>query len=81
MAQLVKESTCQTQEMQETLVGSLGREAPLEKGMAAHSSVLAWTAEPGGYSPWGHRVRHDLATKSPPVLTFKMSEEECKSYW
>ena len=50
--------------MQETQVQSLGQEDPLEKGMATHSSILAWripwTEEPGGlYSPWGHRVRHD----------------------
>ena len=35
---------------------SLGREDPLEKGMATHSSSLAWripwAEEPGGYSPW-----------------------------
>ena len=41
--------------MQETWVPSLGREDPLEKGMAIHSSILAlrspWTEEPGGYSP------------------------------
>ena len=28
--------------MQETLVRSLGVENPLEKGMATHSSILAW---------------------------------------
>ena len=28
--------------MQETRVGSLGWEAPLEKEMATHSSILAW---------------------------------------
>ena len=28
--------------MQETGVQSLGREDPLEKGMATHSSTLAW---------------------------------------
>ena len=28
--------------MQETWVGSLGGEDPLEKGMATHSSILAW---------------------------------------
>ena len=28
--------------MQETLVQSLGQEDPLEKGMATHSSILAW---------------------------------------
>ena len=37
--------------MQETWVQSLGWEDPLEKEMAAHSSVLAWkipwTTEPG----------------------------------
>jgi len=30
------------QEMQETKVWSLGREDPLEEGMATHSSILAW---------------------------------------
>ena len=38
-------------ETQETQVRALGREDPLEEGMAAHSSVLAWripwTEEPG----------------------------------
>ena len=38
--------------MRETWVPSLGWEDPLEEGMAAHSSVLAWripwTEEPGG---------------------------------
>ena len=28
--------------LQETLVDFLGREDPLEKGMATHSSILAW---------------------------------------
>ena len=39
------------QEMQETQVLSLGREDPLEKGMATYSSIRAcgilWTEEPG----------------------------------
>ena len=43
--------------MQETRVGSLGREDPLEKGMATHSSILAWripwTEEPDGLQPMG----------------------------
>ena len=30
------------QETQETRVQSLGREDPLEKDMATHSSILAW---------------------------------------
>ena len=37
--------------MQETWVRSLGREDPREKGMATHSSILAWripwTEDPG----------------------------------
>ena len=38
--------------MLKTEVRSLGREDPLEKGMATHSSILAWripwTEEPNG---------------------------------
>ena len=50
--------------MQETVAQSLGWEDPLEKGMATHSSVLAWripgTGEPGGLPSMGsHRVGHD----------------------
>ena len=30
------------QEMQETRVRSLGREGPLEEGIATHSSILSW---------------------------------------
>ena len=52
------------QETQETWVQSLGREDPLEEGMATHSSILAWrihwTGVPGGLQSMGsHRVRHD----------------------
>ena len=43
--------------MQETRVQSLGREDPLEKQMATHSSILAseipWTEEPGGLESRG----------------------------
>ena len=43
--------------MQETWVRSLGQEGPLKKGMATHSSILAWrtpwTEEPGGWQPMG----------------------------
>ena len=46
-----------TQEMQEWWVQSLGREDPLEKEMATHSSILAWespwTEEPGGLQSMG----------------------------
>ena len=45
-------------------VQSLGREDPLEEGMATHTSILAWripwTEEPGGLQSIGSReVRHD----------------------
>ena len=43
--------------MPETCVGSLGQEDPLEKGMATHSSILAWrvpwTEEPRGLQSMG----------------------------
>ena len=48
----------------ETQVLSLGREDPLEEGIATHSSILVWrirwTVEPGGLQSMGsQRVRHD----------------------
>ena len=47
----------------ETWVLSLGREDPLEEGMATHSGILAWripwTEEPGGLQSMGsQRVGH-----------------------
>ena len=50
--------------MRETWVRSLGREDPLEKEMATHSSILAWRIpwmeEPGGLQSTGsQRVGHD----------------------
>ena len=50
-ASLVSQTVKNLPAVQETLVQSLGQEDPLEKGMATHSSVLAWripwTEEPG----------------------------------
>ena len=50
--------------MQETQVRSLGREGPLEKEMATHSSILAWRIpwieETGRLQSTGsQRVRQD----------------------
>ena len=50
--------------MRETWVQSLGREDPLNKEMATHSSILVWrvpwTEEPGGLQSTGlQRVGHD----------------------
>ena len=45
--------------VQKTWVQSLGQEDPLEKGMATHSSILAWrilwTENPVGLSLWGRK--------------------------
>ena len=54
--------------IQETWVPPLGWGDALEKGLATHSSILAWeiswTAEPGGLQSMGsQRVGHDFATK------------------
>ena len=53
MAQMVKNLPA----MQVTQVQSLSWEDPLEKGMATHSSILAWriplTEEPGGLQSMG----------------------------
>ena len=50
--------------VQETQVQSQGREDPLEKEMATHSSILAWNIpwieEPGGLQSMGsQRVGHN----------------------
>ena len=60
MAQTVKNLPA----MQENQVRSLGREDPLEKEMATHSSILAWkipwTEETGRLQSMGsQRVGHD----------------------
>ena len=56
MAQTVKRLPT----MRETWVQSLGREDPLEKEMATHSSILGWRIpwmeeSDRLYSPWGHK--------------------------
>ena len=63
VAQLVKNPPA----MQETLVPFLGQEDPLEKGMATHSSILAWkipwTEEPGRLQSMRlQRVGHNWVT-------------------
>ena len=74
MVQMVKNSSV----MQETQVPSLGQEDSSEKGMATHSSIVAWripwTKEPGGLQPMGlQRVGHNqrlthMANKGVPDL-------------
>ena len=55
--------------MQETGVSSQGQEDPLEKGMATHSSILAWgipwTEEPSGLQSMGsQRIQHNWVTNT-----------------
>ena len=66
------------QEMQETRVPSLDGKDPPKKGMATHSSVLAWeiprTEEPGGQPSMGSQRELDTTVStlfySVPVLFF-----------
>ena len=57
--------------MQGTQVWSLGQEDSLEKGMATHSSILAWRIpgmeEPGRLQSMGSRVRHDWVTNNNSI--------------
>ena len=59
--------------MQEAQVQFLGQEDPLEKGLATHSSILAWripwAEEPGGILHGVSAVGHDLETKPPPQVS------------
>ena len=63
-ASLLAQSVKSLPAMQETQVQFLGREDPLEKDMATHSSILArripWMEEPGGLQSMGsQRVRNN----------------------
>ena len=65
VAQMVKRLPA----MQETWVQSLGREHPLEKEMAAHSSVLAGKSN-GQRSLMGHSPRYFSVTHVPTMHYF-----------
>ena len=62
--------------MQETRGRFLGWEDPLAKGMATHSSILAWripwTKEPGG--PWDHK---ESDTTEQLTLSLYFSGDKC----
>ena len=63
-ASLVSQTVKNPLAMQETWIRPLDWEDPLEKGMATHSSILAWrtpwTEEPDGLqSMVSQRIRHD----------------------
>ena len=65
--------------MQETWVSSLGREGPLEEGMATHSSILAGESHGqrslAHYNPWGRKtVSRDLGSKQHQQATDNESD-------
>ena len=83
--------------MQEAWLQSVGQEDPLKKGIAIHSSILAWripwTEEPGGLWTMGsQRVRHYWMTYKHPHIwwvekyiflmhKFEGEEVEACMYW
>ena len=70
MLQIVKNLNA----IQETWVQSLGKEEPLEKEVATHSSILAWriswTEESGRLKEWGRKES---------VTTEQLNQTECFS--
>ena len=83
LAQTIKSLTA----MQETRVWFLRSEEPVEKGMAAHSSILAWrsrwTEEPGEIQSMGaQRVGHNRVTntftsllKETEIIVFNIKDQ------
>ena len=76
-ASLVAQTVKNPPTVQEMWIQPLGWEDPLEKGMATHSSILAWripeTEEPGGLRSMGsQRVGHDEATNKTTRVTVSL---------
>ena len=64
---------------------SLGWEDSLEKGMATHSSILAWgipwTEEPSELQSMGsQRVGHDQVTEHTQMIVFHVYREHVLTY-
>ena len=88
---LVSQMVNRLSTMREIWVRSLGREDPLEKEMAIHSSTIAWkipwTEEPGRLQSMGsQRVRHDWATSLlhhfiPARMAIIKRSDNSKSWW
>ena len=73
------------QETKETQVQSLGRDLPLERGMATHSSILAqrvpWTEEPGGLQSMQSQSQTQLTRLSKRIRTFTRSIVTIQRPW
>ena len=69
---------------QETQVQSLGWEDALEKGMATHSSILAWripwTEEPGGLQSWGCK-ESDMTEQLTLSLSLTWGDAGAAGWW
>ena len=94
MKYLVAQTVKNLPAMQETGVRPLGQEDPLEKGMAAHFSILAWripwTGEPGRLQFMGlKRVGHSWETTISLFMkyqgdqgwTVRFHDEGCQCFW
>ena len=70
--------------MQEIRVQSLGREDPLEKGMATHSRIPAWripwTEEPGGLQSTGSQQLDTSEQLTLSLFTFTMCWSQIHLY-
>ena len=80
-ASLVSQTVKNMPAMRETWVWFPDWEDPLEKGMATHSSILAWKIswieEPGRLQSMGsHRVEHNWATK----YTYTHAHTQCSEH-
>ena len=95
-ASLVAQTVKNLPEMKGTQAQFLGWENPLEKGMATHSSVLAWripwTEEPGGVQSMGWQSRTGTRLSRPhcpfcllslpcPSLPLAISSPSLHTYW
>ena len=74
MTSLVAQTAKNLPTMRETQVQSLGREDPLEREMATHSSTLAWkipwTEKPGRLQPMGPQTRTRLSDFTFTFMTY-----------
>ena len=85
-ASLVAQMVERLSAMQETRVWSLGWEDPLEKEMAAHSSILAWKipwiAEPGRLPSMGsQRVGHNACCSCRGYIVFLLGSSVKAYLW
>ena len=73
-ASLVAQRLKRLPAMRETWVRSLGREDPLEKEMATHSSILAWRIpmDRGAWQATVHRVTKSWTRLKPQQLGKKI---------